>query len=123
MPQKKLTDKPTSNSDYAFTDFAQLSRKEFLEVYPLGVDSAIESIVSTLIGLIPNVSWILATYDPMDKFTSKKKKQMINEIYEAFVEFPGYKYVFISVEYVGYTKGSQGVFWMPGTEYRIHYSS
>jgi len=122
MALKSLSQKPTSQADYAWSDAQTYSRTEFTELYPLGVTSAVLTIGREIASNLPRVGWIVGITNAFSALTSIKKQQMINGVYTQFVNDPDLNEVNISAKFRGYQKGSQGWFWLPDNDYSVSYN-
>ena len=121
MAKKNLTEKPTSINDYAYSEFVQYSREEFVNMYPLGASSVVSTIGKYIAGFIPKVGWIVGISDALSGLTLNSRERLVNEVYTAFAKFPQYKAVRIAAKFKGYRKGSQGWFWVPADGYMTLY--
>lgn len=122
MAELKLTQKPTNGRDYAYSDPAKLTRAEFTKLYPLGETTVVTTIGKTIAGLVPKVGWIASLTDAFVSLTSVNKKAMVNDVYTALANHPGYNNVFVCAKFNAYEKGNQGLFWLPADGYRVFYS-
>jgi hypothetical protein len=110
MALKNLSERPTSQADYAWSDYKSYSRTEFTAMYPLGVDSVISIIGQAILDIIPKWETISGITNVFSALTSNKKQEMINGIYTQLATNSNYSGVRISAKFHGYQKGSHGIY-------------
>lgn len=87
-------------------------------------DAAIGAIATGLgIILSPFIAAVLgiavADFQVMNALTSRKRENMVRELYDLVEDDSSVRSVTVSFEYYSYEKGSQGYFWLPSGNYRI----
>lgn len=121
MAQKSLSERPTSNSDFAWSDYKTYTRQDFLDMYPLGVSSVVSTIGTALASMVKKYGPVATVFDVFKDLSSIKKQEMVNGIYTSLTRSTSFSGVKISSKFSGYRKGSQGWFWLPANDYRVVY--